>query len=135
MRVLHLSVFALGLAALLTAPALAQPGERLPGGRDRGAGIPGEAPGSAAALLPLLTNKSVQKELRLTAEQVKDLPAIRKVREKYQGDLAKLRDLEPDKQVALMQKVDDETMKAIAEILKPEQVKRLKQIQRQMDGV
>src|SRR5262249_54867357 len=69
---------------------------------------------------------------KLTAEQVKDLPAaIRKVREKYLGDLAKLRDLEPDMQVALLQKVDDEITKAIAEILKPEQVKRLKQIERQ----
>src|SRR5262249_32901392 len=58
----------------------------------------------------------------------------RKVREKYWDDLAKLRDLEADKQVALMKKVDDETMKAIAEGLEPQQLKRLKQIQRQMDG-
>jgi hypothetical protein len=129
MRALHQSVFVLGLAARIAVPALAQPGGRPAGDRDRAAGIPAEAPDAAAGLV---TNKSVQKELKLTAEQVKDIPAaIRKVREKYQGDLAKLRDLEPDQQVALLKKVDDETTKAIAEILKPEQAKRLKQIQRQ----
>jgi hypothetical protein len=132
MRVLYQSVFVLGLAALITVPVLAQEnlGGRPPAGRDRSAGILSEPPGGGAA--GLVTNKSVQTELKLTAEQVKDLPAaIRKVREKYRGDLAKLRDLEADKQVALMKKVDDETMKAIAEILKPEQVKRLKQVERQ----
>src|SRR5262249_17773612 len=69
-------------------------------------------------------------------EQVKDIPAaIRTVREKYQDDLRKLRDLEPDKQVALMKKVDEETTKAIADILRPEQAKRLKQIERQQTVV
>jgi Spy/CpxP family protein refolding chaperone len=132
MRALYQSVFALGLAALITVPALAQEklGGRPADGRDRAAGIPGEPPGGGAA--GLVVNKSVQKELKLTAEQVKDLPpAIRKVREKHQADLAQLRDLEPDKQVALMKTVADESMKAIAEILKPEQTKRLKQIDRQ----
>ena len=77
MRALYQSVFALGLAALITVPALAQEklGGRPADGRDRAA-IPGEPPGGGAA--GLVMNKSVQKELKLTAEQVKDLPpAIR----------------------------------------------------------
>jgi Spy/CpxP family protein refolding chaperone len=136
MRALHRSVFVLGLVALATVPALAQEklGGRPADGRDRAAGIPGEPPGGGAA--GLVMNKSVQTELKLTAEQVKDLPAaIRKARDKYLGDLATLRDLEPDKQVALMKKVDDETTKAVADILKPEQARRLKQIERQTAGI
>src|SRR5262249_42358105 len=100
------------------------------GRRQRAGGRAGEARGESTA--GLYANKRVQKELKLTAEQVKDLPpAIRKAREKHQAYLAQLRDLEPDKQIAIMKKVADETIKAIADILKPEQVKRLKQIDRQ----
>src|SRR5262249_2487888 len=84
----------------------------------------------------LVTNKSVQEELKLTAEQVKDLPAaIRKVREKYQGDLAKLRTLGPKEQAELLAKVDNQTRKAAVEVLKPEQAKRLKQIERQLASI
>src|SRR5262249_57728215 len=124
MRFLHQSVFVIVLAALVTAPALAQaPGSRP--GQDR-AGILATPPSGGTLVL----NKSVQEELKLTADQVKDVSAaVRKVREKYQDDLAKLRTLEPKEQAELFAKVDKETLKAVGDILKPEQAKRLKQIE------
>jgi hypothetical protein len=140
MRVLHQSVFVLGLAALITVPALAQEklGGRPPGDRggildDRG-GIPVVAPRGIVG--GLLMTKSVQEELKLTAEQVKDVSAAaHKVREKYQDDLTKLGTLEPKERAELLAKMDDEYRKAAAEILKPEQARRLQQIERQVPGV
>src|SRR5262249_12459021 len=122
MRFLHQSVFVIVLAALVTAPAPAQLGGR----PDRGGGGLVERPSGGTLVL----NKSVQEELKLTADQVKDVSAaVRKVREKYQDDLAKLRTLEPKDQAELLAKVDKETLKAVGDVLKPEQAKRLKQIE------
>jgi hypothetical protein len=133
-RVLHQSVFVLGLAALVTAPALAQPQP----------GEPVLPPDQAPIVIPLLyldiagllMTRSVQEELKLTADQVKDISAaVRKVREKYQDDLAKLRTLGPKEQAELLAKVDNETRKAAVEVLKPDQAKRLKQIEWQMASI
>jgi hypothetical protein len=130
MRALHQSVFLLGLAALIAVPALAQP---QPGG-------PGFPPGAAGPFADpgldlviaagLVADKSLQEDLKLTAKQVKDIAAaVRKIRGKYQP---KLSTLDPKKRSELLAKFDDETRKAAAQILKPEQAKRLKQIERQM---
>jgi Spy/CpxP family protein refolding chaperone len=123
MQTLFQSVFVLVLAALLTVPALAQPPGALP--------VP-----PPIDFVGALMTKSVQEELKLTAEQVNDVSAaVRKVREKYQDNLAKLRTLEPKEQAELLAIVDDETRKAAAEILKPEQAKRLNQIELQIQGL
>jgi len=133
MQILSQSVFVLGLAALSAVPALAQP---QPGG-------PGFPPGAAGPVADpgldlviaagLVADKSLQEDLKLTADQVKDIAAaVRKIREKYQP---KLSTLDPKERSELLAKFDDETRKAAAEVLKPEQVKRLKQIERQMAGV
>jgi hypothetical protein len=55
-----------------------------------GAAAPVAAPGG------LVSNKCVQEELKRTVDQVKEISAaVRKVREKYEDDLTKLRTLEP----------------------------------------
>jgi hypothetical protein len=139
MRVLHQSVFVLGLAALITVPALAQEklGGRPPGDRS---GIRDDRDIPVVAFRGivggLLMTRSVQEELKLTAEQVKDVSAaVRKVREKYQDDLVKGSTRGGKEYAELLAKWDDENWKAVAEILKPEQAKRLKQIDLQQGGV
>src|SRR5262249_37157325 len=99
-----------------------------------GAAVPVADPGLDLVIAAgLVADKSLQEDLKLTAEQVKDIAAaVRKIREKYQP---KLSTLDPKERSELLAKFDDETRKAAAEILKPEQVKRLKQIERQMAGV
>jgi hypothetical protein len=137
MRDLHRWAIVLCAACVIQAPAPAQnilPLPRLSGGN-------------------LIKNKSVQEDLKLTAGQVKDIWAeVRKITEKYRDEFweveKKHRDehLEIQRQaqkgipqtvvskqrqaeMALEAKMDDEVVKALDAILKPEQAKRLKQIQ------
>lgn len=126
MRTLRMTLTALGLAALLASPAWAQRG----GGRGFFGG-----PGA------LLSNKSVQQELKLDDAQVEkanDLAA--KTREKMTGlrDSSELQGLQGaermQKMQELMKPINDETNKALAEILKPEQSKRYHQIALQQRG-
>jgi hypothetical protein len=133
MRALHQSVFVLGLAALSTVRALAQPQPGGPG-IPPGAAVPVADPGLDLVIAAgLVADKSLQEDLKLTADQVKDIAAaVRKIREKYQPRLCTL---DPKERSELLAKFDDETRKAAAEVLKPEQAKRLKQIERQMAGV
>jgi hypothetical protein len=123
MRTLLRLTFAVAVAALVAAPALAQ---RQPG-PDQG-GIGG-----------LLTNESVQKELKIEKEQAdKVKEAVTKVTDAHKDDFAKLRDLGADerrtKAQELNKTVTEETMKAVGDILKPAQVTRLKQIELQQAG-
>src|SRR5262249_8416695 len=102
------------------APALAQPGA-------------GFGPGM------LLTNKGVQKELKLTDDQVTKLDAaMKKIREKQRDIFTKLQDVPQEERRAkaqeMFKQLAEETQKATAGILKPDQEKRLKQIQLQMQG-
>jgi hypothetical protein len=117
-----------GIAALLAAPALAQ---RQPGGGfgQRGGGGIGS----------LLTNDSVQKELKIekdTADKLKE--AVTKVTDAHKDEQAKIRDLPQaergPKQQELTKTINEETLKSVSEILKPDQIKRLKQIQLQQVG-
>jgi Spy/CpxP family protein refolding chaperone len=116
----------LALIALLAGPALAQRPQR------------GQGPGQGG-LAGLLTNEGVQKELKLDTDQaakVKD--AVGKVREKYRDEFAKLRDLGQEERRAkaqeLQRAVTDETLAAVGDVLKPEQLKRLKEIELQQAG-
>src|SRR5262249_13645423 len=98
----------------------------------------------------LIMNKSVQKELNLTADQIKDLRAgAQKVREKYREQLANIPVVLGDpsqagsagerhdlKMVAeLHNQTDAENKKLLAEVLKPKQISRLKQIDIQVEGI
>jgi len=98
----------------------------------------------------LIMNKSVQKELKLTADQMKDLRAgAQKVREKHLEQLANIPVVRGDpsqagsavempdpKMVAeLRNQTDAENKKLLAEVLKPKQISRLKQIDLQLEGI
>jgi Spy/CpxP family protein refolding chaperone len=114
----------LGLTALLASPAMAQRG------RGRGGfGGPGFFVG----------NKGVQKELKLTDEQVKKAEdALKTIREKHQQEFAGIQDLPQEERrekfQALNKTVSEEQTKALADVLSADQVKRLKQIMLQVRG-
>jgi Spy/CpxP family protein refolding chaperone len=125
MRNLNRVVLTLGVAVLLACPAPAQQRQR------GGFGFGG--------LGFLVQNEGVQKELKLDKEQIdKAKDAVQKVREKHQDEFAKLRDLGREeafeKMQAINKTVTQETVKALEDILKPEQLKRLKQIELQQRG-
>jgi Spy/CpxP family protein refolding chaperone len=83
----------------------------------------------------LLQNASVQQELKLSDEQIeKAKKATEEVRTKFKDDLSKLRDATPEERATTMQKVSDATYSALADALKPDQIKRLKQIDIQARG-
>jgi Spy/CpxP family protein refolding chaperone len=116
--------------ALFVLPVSAQP----PGGGRGGMGRGGMGgPGM------LVNNKSVQKELQMTDDQAKKArEATQQVREKHQEEMQALREMDPqearEKGTALMRTMSEEADKALADVLKPEQMKRLKQISLQQRG-
>jgi Spy/CpxP family protein refolding chaperone len=121
-------VLACGMVALIAAPAMAQ------GGRGFGGGMGG---GSGAMLL---SNKSVQGEIKATSEQVEKLNALgEKLMTKQREEGAKLRDLDPaermPKQQELTRTIMADVKTGITDILKAEQVKRFEQLQLQQAGV
>ena len=123
-----------GVVAFLAAPAFAQPPGPPPGGFPPGGFMPG---GGGGAML--LLNPGVQKELKLTDDQIdKGRTAVTKIWEKYQPELQALADLSAEerreKGQALMKKLTEEVTKATSNVLKPEQVKRLDQITLQQRG-
>jgi len=127
MRCLSKCLLVIGVAALIASPAIAQ--QR--GGRG-GFGFGGPA--------GLVNNEAVQKELKLSEEQVtKGKEALQSITEKYAEEFAKLRDLDQDERRAkmpeLMAKQSEETYAALEKAWKPEQVKRLKQIGVQQQGL
>jgi hypothetical protein len=106
----------LGIVAILAVPAMAQP--------PRGGGGIGQ----------LLLNKSVQEELKLDKESIEKITAaITKVREDLKDDIAKLREqgTSREERMEINKKVAEATTKAVADFVKPEQMTRVKQIQRQ----
>ncbi len=123
MRTLSKTVVALGLVALMAGPALAQQGRG--GGRGFGGGIG-----------MLLSNASVQQELKLDSTQIekaKDL--VTKQREKIQQATEGLEGQERfTKMREMSTALNTEANTAAKEFLKPEQLKRLHQIQHQVQG-
>jgi hypothetical protein len=88
----------------------------------------------------LLSNKSVQEELKLDADQ------IEKAKKWGEEQRAKFADIQkeiqeapeadrPAKRQEVMKKVGEETAKAVKELLKPDQAKRFRQISLQQRGV
>jgi len=124
-------VLAIGVTGFIAAPAFAQ---RQPG---QGRGFGG---GQFGGIAGLLRNESVQKELKMDKEQAdKVAEAAKKVQDKHQDEFAKLRELSQEEQrtkrAELNRTVSAETLTAVSEVLKPEQVTRLKQIELQQAGV
>jgi hypothetical protein len=111
----------LGVAVVLAAPALAQRGQR---------GFGGGGFGQVSGLV-LIGNKGVQEELKMTPDQVTKATELRT---KSFEQFGTLRDLQGDERTAAMRKMNEENSKAVAAILKPEQTKRLKQIELQQAG-
>jgi hypothetical protein len=118
---------ALAVVLLAASPAFAQRGQR----QGRGGFGGGMRGGFGMDMLSLANQKSVQEELKVSDEQatkIKDLAA--KQRESF-GSLKDLSREERRTKVAEQRKAND---KAIAEVLKTDQVKRLKQITWQLQG-
>ena len=123
MRTIVRTLLGLGLVALLASPAAAQGRGRMMGGN----------------LAFLITNESVQKELKLDDKQVdkaKDL--AEKSREEMQEKFQGFQDLSPEerrtKGQEIMRELNASILKSAGEFLKPEQITRLKQISYQQRG-
>jgi Spy/CpxP family protein refolding chaperone len=117
---------ALAAGALLAGAAAAQP----PGGGPGGFG------GGLAGMIA--QSKQLQDELKVDKEQIEKLSAaLTKAREDMRDESAKLRDrnLSPEDRAEIMKKIGDANAKAVDSVLKPDQVKRLHQIENQQAGV
>jgi Spy/CpxP family protein refolding chaperone len=122
------------VAAMVSSSALAQErqqrqrGQRQQGQQRQRGGFGG---GFGGGTLFLLNQKSVQDELKLSDEQVKKAKELSdKQRESFGG----LRDLGQEERRTKMQEQAKATEKTVGEILKPEQLKRVKQISLQQQG-
>ncbi|HEY2155551.1 MAG TPA: Spy/CpxP family protein refolding chaperone [Isosphaeraceae bacterium] len=120
MRTFGKLMLAFGACALMAAPAWAQGG----GGFGMGGG---------GAML--LSNKSVQKELKVSDEQAEKLNTLAtdtmaKNRERFQG----FQDLSPEERQSKMREAQAELHKGLDGVLKPEQVVRFKQVEIQVAG-
>jgi hypothetical protein len=123
MRRVSRFLLVVGAAALLASPVMAQPRG---GPFGMGRGLPSWM---------LVSQKSVQEELKLTGEQVKKAEELsEQLREKQRDLRESLQDLEPAEARKKMQEINQANDKAVAAILKPEQVKRVHQISRQLAG-
>jgi len=123
MKKLAQITLAAAIVAMAVSPALAQQRQRQPG-RGFGGGFGG-------GTVYLLTQKSVQDELKLSEEQVKQ---VKELQEKQRADRPNFQGgdrEEIQKKMAERRKAENE---AVAKILKPEQLKRVKQIGLQQQG-
>ena len=112
----------LAVVAMASSPALAQQRQQ----RQRG-----QQGGFGGGTIFLLTQKSVQDELKLSGEQVTKIKELSdKQRESFRGQRGP-RDEEARKK---REEARQTTEKAVAEILKPDQLKRVKQISLQQQG-
>ena len=111
------------LALGLTNIALAQ-------GQDR------QLPPQLSVLGPVLSLPDVQKELKLSEEQIGKLKeALGKVRDKYKDDFTKFAQMSPEEQKKKMKELSKDGNKVMAGILDAKQLKRFRQIEWQMAGV
>jgi len=127
MRTLSKTIVALGLVALMAGPALAQQGRGGGGGRGFGGG---------GNIGMLLSNASVQQELKLEPSQIEKAKELStKLREKVTAATQGLEGQERFTKMREMSKeINTEANTGAREFLKPEQMKRLHQIQHQAQG-
>jgi len=113
----------------MAGPALAQQGRGGGGGRG----------GFGGGIGMLLSNASVQQELKLDATQIEKAKEVAdKAREKFTASRESLQSLEGDARFKKMQElnkeVNEEANKAVAAFLSKDQIHRLHQIQHQVQG-
>jgi hypothetical protein len=127
MRIVALLLTAVAVVGLLLGFVVGQP-------------YPIDEPRGVVAL-DLLGNKSVQKELKLTTEQIAKIKELdrrmqKKLEKAFEDALKqKLSTEEGDQKLqAVANDVEAETAKLVKETLEPDQVKRFKQIERQVAG-
>ncbi len=122
--------------ALAAGSVLAQPpGGGRQGGGFGGFGIPGLGGGGGLTLM-LGQNKQLQEELKLDKEQIDKInEALGKAFESMGESFAKLRDASPEERTDMMKKMVETNTKAVESALKPEQIKRLRQIENQQAGI
>ncbi len=88
------------------------------------------------SVLGPLANPDVQKELKLSEEQIGKLKdVINKVFEKHKGDFGRFQQMSPEEQQKKMMAINEEHNKAVAGVLDAKQWKRYKQIQWQLDPI
>jgi hypothetical protein len=127
MRALLRGVVGLGFVALLAGPALAQ-------GRGGGFGMMG-----GGGISMLIANESVQKELKLDDAQVTKAKELAdKNREKMTAAREEFSGLDQEERMKkfqeLTKEMNESTLKAVGEFLKPEQLTRLHQCSYQVRG-
>lgn len=130
------------LAGALAVLAVAQPpagGRRGQGGQPPGpfGGAPMMfARGGPMMMLGLLRNPQVQQELKLTEEQRTKLEQLGdQLREKFRGLFQELRNLSPEEREKRLGEVNAQVEKELAKVLKEQQLKRLRQIALQVEGL
>jgi hypothetical protein len=87
----------------------------------------------------LVENDAVQKELKLTDEQIKNCKAInQKIRDKFKGDFDKVPSIKPEGRGeyirGIMKAMGEEAARELPTALKPEQARRLHEIDMQQRG-
>jgi hypothetical protein len=96
---------------------------------------PGGFGGGGVSTAMLVGQKSVQEEVKLTDDQVAKAKKVNEdIRAKYADDL-KNSFKDREKAAELRKKMSEETNKALAEVLKPDQLKRIRQIEIQLGGL
>jgi hypothetical protein len=126
MRCLSRWLLVVGVAALIATPVMAQ-------GRGGRGGMGGGPAG-------LINMEPVQKELKLSEDEVtKAKETTKTITDKYMEERQKLADLPQEergpKMMEMAAKQSEETYTELAKTWKPEQIKRLKQLGVQLQGV
>jgi hypothetical protein len=125
--------------ALIAGSALAQPpggggGGRPGGGFGGGFGMPGGFGGAMSMMLG--QNKQLQEELKLDKDQIDKInEALGKVRDSARDEFSKFADATPEERTEMIKKMMETNTKAVESALKPEQIKRLHQIENQQAGL
>lgn len=96
--------------------------------------------GGMAGGIGLLMNKGVQEELKITEEQRDKIGEMMKgMFDKRKEEFLKFKELPKDeigaKMKKMMKEINESAMKELKDVLKPEQIKRFKQIERQQNVV
>jgi len=123
-----LFTLAAGLLVVGLSPAQQPPGGGFGGGFGGGGGLAGS----------IARSKPLQEELKVDADQLEKLTAaLTKAREETRELTQKLfaRDTSTEERTEIGKKMREVNDKAVASALKPEQVKRLKQIETQQAGL
>ncbi len=130
------------LAGAMVGLTFAQPpagGRRGQGGQPPGPPVGAPmmfARGGPMLMLGLFRNPQVQKELKLTEEQRTKLEQLgEQLREKFRGLGQELRNLSPEEREKRLESLNAEVEKELAKILNEQQLKRLRQISLQVEGL